>query len=286
MIEFKIGRLRDIYFTREQKSKVQAGIDLFNKLSKSPQFMDLALRFNWTNKEGRKFHRFLYSNGLSNHQVLDKLQNASNIFEEMGMNPVIAILPCDSRKDIANFKLNSNPIIWLSTSCLSNVWFTPIHIASALCHELMTILGFRGRMDFKLQDDFDKCVPYAFGKMIMLASKKWENKITDIRKSFEILDQEGFNYFPASIVFDVHNTEEKVNSYHLAVDNMLHKIEREEEDLNALEGEFSLAETNRLACLKKIKSQLIEIQHSIVETSLDGSEILNVPAQIRAGKGN
>ena len=50
---------------------------------------------------------------------------------------------------------------------------------------------------------------------------------------------------------------------------------REAEDLSNLENEMSNSEVKRLACLEKVKAQLVNIQNEIIESSLDGSEVLN-----------
>ena len=284
MVRFKIGRLREKFFTRAQVGKLEAGIDIFHNLIQSKHFKDLVLKFHWTSRQGKTFRRFLHSNGLSNHQVLERFYNANKIFDEMGMKERVAILPCDSRKDIANFKLTANAIIWMSTSCLNNEWFTPVHVAAAICHEMMLNLGFKVKVEFNSQDDFDKTVPYAFGKIIMLASKQWENNISDIRSSFEVLDEEGFNYFPSSEVFCLEIAKNENQNYPNSIADILGKLEREAETLESINGDKSLAEQKRLKCLNKVKQQLINIHHDIIDSSLDGSEMMSTEKILRPGR--
>ena len=283
-LNFKIGRLRHKFFTRAQKAKLEAGIDIFHQMQKSAQFKDLVLQFNWTNKSGKTFRRFLHSDGLSNAQVWEKFENSNSILEEMGLKACIAILPCESRKDVVNFKLHSSAIVWMSTSCLNNDWFTPIHVASSICHEIMINLGFKVRTSSENQDDYAKTVPYAFGQLLMESCEKWKQDITDIRLSFDVLDKQGYNYFPATEVFSLELANASQQTYENNISNLLGKLEREAETLELLEEGISNAEQNRLQSLQRIRQQLIEIHHEIQSSSLDGSELLNVDLISKASR--
>ena len=275
MITIKIGRLRNKFFTREQKAKLEAGIDIYQKLVVHEHFKDLALQYHWSNNTGRTFRRFLMSNGLSNSQVLQKLENCEQVFEDLGMKNCFGLLPCDNRKDISSFKMLANPIIWMPTSCLNHNWFTPVHVASLILHEVMTYLGFTTKINPGSEGDQIHTVPFALGKLLMVSAHKWKNQISDIDESLAIINERGYNYFPTSHVFDTEFNQQDSVGYQDKIEDLLNNVNREAEDLSNLENKMSNSEVKRLACLEKIKEQLINIQNEIIESSLDGSEVLN-----------
>lgn len=275
MLPIKIGRLRNKCFTRAQKAKLEAGIDIYQKLVSHEHFKDLVLKYHWTNNTGRIFRRFLMSNGLSNSQIFEKLKDCESVFEDLGMKNCLGLLPCDNRKDISSFKMMSNPIIWVPTSCLNHEWYTPVHIASLILHEVMTYLGFGTKVNSGSEGDQIHTVPFAFGRLLMLSSKNWKNQVSDIEQSLEIINERGYNYFPTSYVFDTELNQQDSIAYQEKLEDLLNNVNREAEDLNNLEGQISNSELKRLECLQKVKAQLISIQNEIIKSSLDGSEVID-----------
>ena len=138
----KIGRTRSCFFTKIQKNKLETGVQIFLKALKQTAFEEEVLQFNWTNQQNKRFHRFYHANGLSNRQILDRLQKYPSYLEELGMSSQIVLLPFNNRKDIQAYKAVDRPIIWISVNCIHNDWYTPVHIASTICHELCLLLDF------------------------------------------------------------------------------------------------------------------------------------------------
>jgi len=215
------------------------------------------------------------SNGLSNSQIFVKLKKSQQEFEDLGMKSCLGLLPCDNRKDISSFEMVSNPVIWVPTSCLNHEWYTPVHVASLIIHEVMTYLGFGTKISGGLEGDQIHTVPFAFGRLLMQSSKHWKNQVSDIDQSLEIINENGYNYFPTSYVFDTPLNRQGSIAYQNKIEDLLNYVSREAEDLNNLEDQMSHPESKRLECLHKVKEQLKNIQNEIIKSSLDGSEVIN-----------
>jgi len=209
----KIGRSRPCFFTKTQKNKLESGIEIFSRVIKHTSFADNLLKFSWVNSDKKRFYRFYHASGLSNSQVLDRIQNYQTYFEELGFNDQLVILPFNSRKEIKSYDAVSSPIIWISLNCLNNNWYTPLHIASAIGHELAVLLGLDNSIGKFSRVEYDEYkVPTFIGGLILKTAGQWKHSISDIREAFDQIVDSQYNYFPASSIIAL--SEHKSITHH------------------------------------------------------------------------
>ncbi len=269
----KIGRTVSCFFTKTQKSKLEAGIDILKEVLGSKQFVEQILQFEWSNQQQRRFHRFYHASGLSNRQVLDRIKDHQGYFNELGYNEQLVIMPFNSRREIQSYKSVNNPIIWISMNCIQNNWYTPIHIASAIGHELAVLLGLDSSIHQVSRPEYQMYkVPDSIGQMIMKIAAQWRAKISDIESAFLQIDENEYNYFPASTV--VGSVNAKVSQHSQTnFDNLISSLLIEQEALFALQEDLTVSETARLICIEEVLLKLKDLKNQLVECSLDGSEL-------------
>ncbi len=269
----RIGRTRNCFFTKTQKNKLEAGIEILLRVINHKHFSDQILQFDWINDENRRFFRFYHANNLSNKQVLHRLHHPKEYFEDLGQNDQLVILPFNSRKEIANYQSVSNPIIWLSLNCINNNWYTPVHIASAVGHELSVLLGLDSSSEKMPRAKYTNYkVPNFVGSLVMQTANLWQNSVTDIRDAFDQIDPDQYNYFPASTVVGS-SINTSIQSHQNNFDSLISSLLIEQEMLFALQDDLTPTETARLICLEEVLLNLNKLKNKLADSSLDGSEL-------------
>lgn len=268
----KIGRTRSCFFTRMQKDKLEAGIQIFLKSIKHKHFRESVLQFQWTNQQNKRFHRFYHASGLSNRQVIDRIQNHSTYFEKLGIPSQLVILPFNTRKEIQNYSSINNPIVWISMNCINNEWYTPVHIASAICHELAVLLDLDSAMEQMSKPEYlTYSAPNYLGVLVMQTAELWKDSITDVEESFNLIDRNQYNFFPASKVLG--NIYSKSMTHSQAnFDCLISSLLTEQETLFELQEKLTVSETARLVCIEEVLLKLNSLKKKLTDSSLDGSE--------------
>lgn len=271
--DLKIGRTRSCFFTRMQKDKLEAGIQIFLKVLKNSDFRESVLQFQWTNKQKKRFHRFYHASGLSNRQIIDRIQNYDSYFENLGIPSQLVILPFNTRKEIQNYSSMNNPIIWISLNCINNDWYTPVHVASAICHELAVLLDLDSALEQISNPEYRiYSAPNYLGKLIMKTAELWKDSITDIGDAFSRIEKNQYNYFPASTVLG--NIYSKSASHSQTnFDSLISTLVSEQEALFELQEKLTVSETARLICIEEVLLKLNSLKKKLTDCSLDGSEL-------------
>ena len=271
--DVKIGRTRSCFFTKMQKDKIEAGVQIFLKVLNHKSFRENVLQFQWTNKQNKRFHRFYHANGLSNRQIIDRIQNYASYFDTLGIPSQLVILPYNSRKEILNYNSMNNPIIWVSLNCINNEWYTPIHVASAICHELANLLDLDSALEHNVNPEYRTfSAPNYLGWLVMRTVELWKNSITDVGDAFELIDESQYNYFPASTVMG--NIYTKTVSHSQAnFDSLINTLLSEQEALIELQDTLTVSETARLVCIEEVLLKLNSLKKQLSDCSLDGSEL-------------
>ena len=273
MHPIKIGRTRTCFFTKTQKNKLEAGIQIFLKTVATQRFKENILQFEWVSQQNKRFHRFYHAGGLSNRQVLERFENYGLYFEELGIASQLVVLPYNNRQEIESYSSVSFPMIWLSLNCINNDWYTPVHVASAICHELAVSLGLDNSIHRITKPEYSKFkVPEYLGSLVMKISELWKDSITDIGNSFEIIDKNQFNYFPASKVLD-NIYPKSIQHSQTNFESLITSLLIEQETLISLQDNLTVSETTRLVCIEEVLLKLNALKDKLAECSLDGSEL-------------
>lgn len=270
---FKIGRTRSCFFTKTQKNKLESAFEILRMVMKHQRFEEEILRFQWTNSANKRFHRFYHASCLSNRQVLNRIRDYKSYFEELGINEQVVVLPFSNRKEIQNYNPVSNPIIWIPLNCINADWYTPIHITSAILHELALLLGLDSSLGQMSNAKYDAHkVPNFLGNLIVDIAKKWKYDIADISDSFDHINNiNQYNYFPASIVVGA-NRSIPMEHHQTGFDNLISTLLIEQEALFALQDDLTPSETTRLICIEEVINNLNNLKAKLIDSSLDGSE--------------
>ena len=273
MYPIKIGRTRTCFFTKSQKNKLEAGIQIFLKAVGNQRFKENVLQFEWVSQYNKRFHRFYHAGGLSNRQVLERFENYKEYFEELGVESQLVVMPFNSRQEIENYNSLSFPMIWLSLNCINNDWYTPVHVASAICHELAVSLGLDSSIHQISNTEYNKFkAPEYLGKLVMQISETWKDSITDIGNSFKIIDKNQFNYFPASKVLN-NIYPKSIQHSQTNFESLITSLLIEQETLISLQDNLTVSETTRLVCIEEVLLKLNTLKSKLAECSLDGSEL-------------
>ena len=283
MNPIKIGRTRSFFFTKVHKNKIETGIQIFLAALKHNFFEEEILKFQWKNNQNKRFNRFYHAGGLSNRQVLAQIQSYQNLLEEMGSNSKLTILPFSSRKDIVTYQPTNMPVIWISLNCINNDWYTPIHIASAICHDLAIIVGLGGFGNQMSKPEYKMyTAPVVLGHSILNTAMQWNDSITEVQNALSLINVQQYNYFPASeIIGDLY----PINMQHNQVnfDKLISSLLLEQESLFALQDKLTLKETKRLVCIEEVLIKLNNLRNDLVECSLDGSDLDFLQTKINIG---
>ena len=281
-ISFTIGRTRSNVFSREALAKVEAGKDIFCQIIKNNSFRKEIKAFKWEDNEGNIYERFHLCKGLSNSQVASCIQN---IPKALGINKEkiqIAILPCTNRKDILAYTSLSIPTLWLHTGFLEQEWFTPVHVASCLMHEICVAMGFGCGITGELVPFAPYTVPYALGYITMKIARQWEHKISDIRDSFDQIDLEKYEYMPCSTIFQLDGVYISKSTCNQQLAGLLTTMNKQIEALKNQEEVLNTEEFARLCTLEISVVHLQKIYQSLIETSLDGEDNISLlPAEAK-----
>ncbi len=269
----KIGRTRSSFFTKMQKDKLEAGIQIFHKALQHKHFIESVLQFQWTNKQNKRFHRFYHASGLSNRQIIDRLQEYDKYFDNLGIPSQLVVLPFNTRKEIQNYSSMNNPIIWISLNCINNDWYTPVHVASAICHELAVLLDLDSTLEHLSNPEYKAfSAPSYLGRLTMQTAKLWKDSITDVGDAFSCIDRNQYNYFAASTVLG--NIYSKSVSHSQAnFDSLINTLLSEQEGLIELQEKLTVSETTRLVCIEEVLLKLNSLKDKLRDCSLDGSEL-------------
>lgn len=270
--QFTIGRTRDCVFTREQISKIDAGIDLLCRAVQHKHFRQKIVNFSWESPNGNVYKRFYSCNQVSNVEVWQRIANFYRLNAE---NP-IAILPCNTRKDILTYSSMNALSIWMNKGYLNQEWFTPIHVASCLVHDLCDNLGFQSYLEGQFIKNRIPSVPFFCGYLVMQICQYWQEDVTDVRNSFDFIDTENYQYFPCSIVFQTHKTSMQNQSANQILAQLIDQLLTE---MDALKNDFSNMTPEELArytALEKGVNSLKDLQKKLAITSLDGMDALTL----------
>ena len=273
--KFTIGKTRHCTFTRAQLAKVSAGLDLFLQTVQQKDFRNRIEQFSWQGKNGRTYNRFLLSNHLSDTEVWERIENGA-VFFNMGAvaASTIAILPCETRRDMEGYTNFSRPTIWLNKGYLNQDWYTAVHVASAIAHDLCDNLGFHTMMNDQVVENVACTVPYFCGKLVLEICKKWQYEVTDIRQSFDYIEESKYDYFPCSVVFRSHKADTATQTSNQKIASLIDQMTTEMDSIKKAGKVLNPAEYTRYSTLSKTIEALQNLQETLAHTSLDGSDSL------------
>lgn len=275
-VNFSIGRTRNLTFTKEERSKLQAGLDIFLQAVNSKLFKTKVVNYQWRDAEGLVYNRFHLCKGMTNDEVLGCFENLNMTLGTTDNVINIGILPCRNRKDISTYSKMTVSTIWINKGCLNNEWYTPVHVASCIAHEYCINLGFNSGVASGLVPHAEHTVPYACGKLLKEVAAQWENRVTDIQDSFDLINEQSeYEYLPCSTTFQLKGMEaesENSNEMVKALKKLLKKEIKSLKNLKVLSNE----EFERLYALEKSIYKLKSIQSSLKKTSLDGIESIDI----------
>ena len=268
----RIGRSRSCFFTKTQKKKIESGIEIFMRALSHKSFEDNLLRFSWVDTNNKRFYRFHHASGLSNNQVLNRIRNYHNYFKDLGINEELVLLPFRTMKEVKTYTFTNSPLIWISPSCLNNNWFTCIHVASAIMHELTILLGLDNSIEKFSRPEYEIFkVPKFVGQTVLSVAAEWKHSVSDIREAFDQIDTSQYNYFPTSSI--IRSTDnDALPNYQTSYDALISSLLMEQETLFALQDNLTASETARLICLEEVLLNLDKQKSKLKESSLDGSE--------------
>lgn len=279
-VSFTIGRTRNGVFTKDQLAKVQAGLDIYLKCVNHKQFKNKLLSYEWYDTDDVRYNRFHLCKALSNKQVYECFEQPQGAFGTKETPITIAILPCETRKDIHGYTKMSVPTIWLNKGCLHHDWYTAVHVASCIAHEYCINLGFQAGIGGGLVPQFEHTVPYACGHIIKEVAAQWQNNVSDIRDSFDQMDDNGYEYLPCSTTFQLKGMKAEADSCNQAVKDF-RKILKAEAKVLKKQEELSAKEFERLCALEKSIYKLKKIQAILKKTSLDGMETISINTVVK-----
>jgi len=288
MNPIKIGRTRSCFFTKTQKNKIDTGIQIFLSSLKHKYFEQEILQFNWKNHQNKRFNRFYHASGLSNRQVLERMQNFQVHLEEIGFNPQLVVLPYSSQNEIKQYRSINNPIIWVSLNCIHNDWYTSIHIASAICHDLAFQMGLDGygsqmsKLEYKAYS-----APEFMGQLILKTASHWKDSISEVAQAIELIDALQYNYFPAStIIGGIY--PKTIQHNQINFEKLISSLLIEQETLFSLQDKLTISETKRLVCIEEVLLKLNKLRKELIDCSLDGSDLdhRNTPTNMGSRRSN
>lgn len=275
-LNFTIGKTRNCAFTQDQLAKVEAGLAIFLNIVASSNFREKILNFSWKHAAENDFDRFHLSNALSNAQVFDTLIKAKGNFYPIGDKSPVAILPCCSRKDIQAYMNLSTPTIWINTSWLNNEWYTAVHVAACICHEMCINRGFRCQMHGQLVANYQFTVPYACADFVRLIAIALSNEDENIRAAMPYILNTPFEYYPCSTVFNMDDWHGEVITCHQEARALVNRLAMEIDHLKTIQEPLSPKEFIRLEAAEKCVAMLKQMQSMLVDTSLDASDAIGV----------
>ena len=158
-------------------------------------------------------------------------------------------------------------------NCINNEWYTPVHVASAICHELTVLLDLDSSVDQVVKPEYKAySAPTYLGWLVMKTAELWKESITDVGDSFTLIDKNQYNYFPASKV--IGNIYYKSASHTQAnFNSLISSLLIEQEALFDLQEKLTASETTRLVCIEEVLLKLNTLKAKLTESSLDGSEL-------------
>ena len=276
-VKFNVGCSRTAYFTKNQTAKVKAGIAIFEKVVNHPSFKKQICNFNWTAPNGTIYNRFLFSNGMSNTQVWECIQNGCNWGTTSGSTvPFVNIVPCSSASEMTWATNSPVPTVCVNTNVINNNWYTPVHIACALVQEYCVALGFSCKVTGSPLENWECTVPAACGAICRDVAHQLSMTDNEIAGYFQWVNETNFNYYPCSTCYYVDTVDNTRAVASTRIDELVNTMCTEIEWLKGLSN-CTKQETSRLNTVTECLNNLKEIRTKLYTSSLDGCEQVTTP---------
>ncbi len=163
MNEIKLDYCVDAAFTETEKDKLVAAVNILGKVVNDELFRDKVTNYTWSDTE-KKYLTFLMNNDLSNQQVLEKLLNGRDKFENTDDYTLnLKLVPYENIDAIEGYVRGNSPEIHINKLYLDG-WH-PVVVAGIILHEYCHNLGFMHDQGFfhSLVKEHLHTVPYALG---------------------------------------------------------------------------------------------------------------------------
>ncbi len=284
-VRFSVSNSKKMSFTSTQLYKVEKAIEILNQIITSPGFKNRVCGFNWKGENGVTYNRFHRSNSMSNTQVWSCLSNAranwGNIKVQRA-NQQIEVVPCMTNATYKNECCSVISNICINNIHLSNKSYTPIHLASAMFHEYcVNCCGFSAVTNGTISEYTNWTVPFACGRLIKDCAANAFPDDFEVQHWAEQCNIAAFNYFPPSMIWNDNEKQEVIftTSACVKVDQTIYAMELELDCLeNCTEQSDEIAE--RTTVIKNCINSLKRMRGELFATSLDGSEVTMMPAEL------
>lgn len=284
-VRFRVSDSKKMSFTTAQLTKVEKAIEILNQVIASPGFRNMVCTFNWKGENDVRYNRFHMSNSMSNSQIWDCLSNASRYWGNKKVkraNQIIEVVPCMNKAAYKNENWSVTSNICINSLHISNKTYTPIHLASAMFHEYcVNCCGFAAMTNGTISEYTDWTVPFACGALIKDCAASAFPDDFEVQNMAEQCNATSYNYFPPAMIWSDNEQQEMVftSSACVKVDQTLYAMESE---LDCLENcnERSNEIADRITVIKNCINSLKRMRGELFATSLDGSEVTMMPAEL------
>ncbi len=277
---FNVGSVRTRPFTVNQMKKIEEGIAIFNQIVNSSTFRKRVTNYSWRTDNGTTYNRFHMSNGMSNDQVWDCIEQGFNrpvpATKKNNTSWVMNIMPCFSVNDIMWNRGWVNPTVWMDVNCMDQEWYTPVHVACCLVHECCVNMGFCADYNGQRVEYWRHTVPYACATICCDIICDMAKSNTTWKAWCSHIDSAQFDYCPCSYTYAAQGTTSWCMSPCARIDEVITWLNTEVqwiEDCN----KPTTDEVNRMTTLTNTINSLREMKSKLFVTSLDGCERVGIP---------
>lgn len=284
-VRFRVSDAKKMSLTAAQLRKVEKAVEILNKVITSPGFKNRVCAFNWTDENGTRYNRFHMSNAMSNSQVWNCISNATSNWGNHKIqraNKLIEVVPCTTKADYKNENWTVTSNVCINSLHISNITYTPVHLASAMFHEYcVNCCGFAAMTNGTISEYTDWTVPFACGFLIKDCVASAFPDDFDIQNLSEQCNTAAYNYFPPSMIWNDNEKHEMIltSTACVKVDQTIYSMELE---LDCLENckERSNEIADRMTVIQNCIESLKRMRKELFTTSLDGSEVTMMPAEL------
>lgn len=276
-VRFNVTPTRTNRFTTTQAAKVEAGIEIFNKVICSEEFQNRVRNFQWRTAEGTAFNRFYMSNGMSNDQVCDMICNGTNWNWGNNESPVVNVVPCSTWQEVEACCTNTTtPCVCIDTNVLNNSWYTPVHVACAIMHEWCCCNGFNCcTTNSRVENWSGNTVPVACA-WICKDVCTTVCDTTEVTNWCNMINDQTFDYCACTTTYNVWTNNTNVISPVNNIDTCISMMETEMNWLNS-SNNVTPDMNSRITVLTNCINTLTEMKTNLCNTSLDGCDVACVP---------
>lgn len=284
-VRFNLNVSKKMSLTTAQLEKVEKAIEILNQVIANPAFKNMVCAFNWTSENGTTYNRFHMSNAMSNTQVWNCLSNACSNWGNKKVqraNKIIEVVPCMTKATYKNESWSVTSNVCINSLHLSNSTYTPVHLASAIFHEYcVNCCGFAAMTNGTISEYTEWTIPFACGVLVKDCVASAFPDDFDVQNLAEHCNTSAYNYFPPSMIWKDTEDQEMIlsNTACVKVDQTIYTMEMELDCLeNCTERNNEIAD--RMTVIKNCLDSLRRMRRELFSTSLDGSEVTMMPAEL------